>query len=66
MPEYNHAFSCSYISCGKFTVNTTYIKAIKNITVYKELNLSDNIECIYNVTYYGSHLRLPENLKYIA
>ena len=65
MPEYNHAFSC-YISCGKFTVNTTYIKAIQYITVYKELNLSDNIECIYNVTYYGSHLRLPENLKYIA
>jgi hypothetical protein len=54
------------MSCGKFTVNTTYIKAIQNITVYKELNLSDNIECIYNVTYYGSHLRLPENLKYIA
>ena len=65
MSEYNHAFSC-YISCGKFTVNTTYIKAIQYITVYKELNLSDNIECIYNITYYGSHLRLPENLKYIA
>jgi len=66
MPEYTHSFYCSYMSCGKFTVNTTYIKAIQCISVYKELNLSDNIECIYNVTYYGSHLRLPENLKYIA
>jgi len=46
MPKYDYAFSCSYIICGKFTVNTTYIKAIQYITVYKELNLSDNIECI--------------------
>jgi hypothetical protein len=54
------------MSCGKFTVNTTYIKAIQCISVYKELNLSDNIECMLYITYYGSHLRLPENLKYIA
>lgn len=66
MSKYNYAFSCSYRTCGKFTVNTTYIKAIQNIAVYKELNLSDNIECIQYITYYGSHLRLPENLKYIA
>jgi len=46
MPEYTHSFYCSYMSCGKFTVNTTYIKAIQGISVYKELNLPDNIECI--------------------
>ena len=66
MPKYNYTFSCSYITCGKFTVNTTYIKAIQYINVYKELNLSDNIECMQYISYYGSHLRLPENLKYIA
>lgn len=66
MSKYNYAFSCSYISCGKFTVNTTYIKALQNINVYKELNLSDNIECMQYITYYGSYLKLPENLKYIS
>lgn len=66
MPAYTHSFYCSYMSCGKFTVNTTYIKAIQCISVYKELNLPDNIEYIQYITYYGSHLRLPENLKYIA
>ena len=65
-PTYNYAFSCSYRSFGKFTVNTTYIKAIQYVTVYKELNLSDNIECMQYITYLGSHLRLPENLKYIS
>ena len=66
LPTYTHSFYCSYMSCGKFTVNTTYIKAIQCISVYKELNLSDNIECMQYISYFGSHLRLPENLKYIA
>lgn len=68
MPAYTYSFYCSDMSCGKFTVNTTYIKAIQciNVYIYKELNLSDNIEYIWNITYYGSHLRLPENLKYIG
>jgi hypothetical protein len=52
--------------CGKLTVNTPYINAIKDITVYKEIVLSDNIEYIYNITFLGEHFDFPANLKYIG
>lgn len=65
VPVYKHCIS-SLSGCGKLTVNTPYINAIKDITVYKEIVLSDNIEYIYNFTFLGEHFDFPANLKYIG
>ena len=65
VPVYKHCIS-SLSGCGKLTVNTPYINAIKDITVYKEIVLSDNIEYIYNITFLGEHFDFPANLKYIG
>ena len=65
VPAYKHCIS-SLSACEKLTVDTPYINAIKDITVYKEIVLPDNIEYIYNLNFFGDHFDFPANLKYIG